>query len=173
MFTKPKALGYNINMSKRTDAIYNSLDNLENIQSRLASLKNQNYGENDSYIDELSFSMGQELKNLRFWIESLYRYNGKSTSALKKSASARNGKKGGRPPKEITQGKKMLSFLENDRIPQLEHEIAMADDNNKIDSLNKELNQARIEVNNYRKFIKKWEEDIQVRENYSVNISEK
>lgn len=130
-------------MSKRTNAIYKSLENLEIIQKEMDD-------------GELSFRMSQELKNLKFWIDSLYRYNGKSTSIIKKTASAENGKKGGRPPKEISQAKMILNLLENTKIPELDHKIVMADSNEELNDLKLQREKAFDQIQECRNKIKKW-----------------
>lgn len=132
-------------MSKRTNAIYKSLENLEIIQKAMDD-------------GELSFRMSQELKNLKFWIDSLYRYNGKSTSIIKKTASAENGKKGGRPPKEISQAKMILNLLENTKIPELDHKIVMADSNEELNDLKLQREKAFDQIQECRNKIKKWQE---------------
>lgn len=141
-------------MSKRTDAIYNSLNKLDDIQKSLLANKD-NFQETDNLI----FSMGQELKNMRFWIDSLYRYNGKSTSAIKKNTSAENGKKGGRPPKEISEARKNIKILENEEIPDLDHKIIMADSNEELNSLKNQREEAFDKLQQCRLKIKKWEEN--------------
>lgn len=90
-------------MSKKTQEIYQSINNLNNLQKELAD-----YNKNlqDRKLEDMGFKMEQELKKLKFWIDSLYSFNGKSTSLAKKNASKENGKKGGRPPKAISEAKK-------------------------------------------------------------------
>ena len=134
-------------MSKKTDSIYSSLDRLDELVGVLKEVSGgadcgnsalqseMTEGEAGGLqvqsgtlkkIDDISFEMGIKLKELRFWIDSLYSYNGKSTSYAKKNASKENGKKGGRPPKQITQAKRRILELENDVIPDLESKIRLA-----------------------------------------------
>ena len=81
-------------MSKKTTQIYTSIDNLFEIQQKLAEIKSSLQmtkitTDSEKYfheMDELIFHMEQNLKNLKFWVTSLYEQNGKSTSAAKKIA---------------------------------------------------------------------------------------
>ena len=81
-------------MSKKTTQIYTSIDNLFEIQQKLAEIKSslqmtEITNDSEKYfheMDELIFHMEQNLKNLKFWVTSLYEQNGKSTSAAKKIA---------------------------------------------------------------------------------------
>ena len=135
-------------MSKRTDAIYGSLDKLDNIQKEVeGALENS----------DAAFAMGQELKNLRFWIDSLYRYNGKSTSAVKKSASAENGRKGGRPPREISGARREMERLVKIDIPEIDHKIVMADSNEELDRLKAQREKFLDTVQECRLKIRQWE----------------
>ena len=132
-------------MSKRTKAIYECLENLDKLRKRiefchknaedfLSKINQQNTDKPEKLenskvfiheLNDIEFQFNQELKTLRFWFDSLYRYNGKSTSLSKKTASAKNGQKGGRPPKEISIMKKRISTLEDEIIPELNHKIVM------------------------------------------------
>ena len=104
-------------MSKKTKEIYKTIEALEDLQAQISIInklsQNLEEGSEESHhLKAIEYEMGQQLKSLRFWINSLYSYNGKSTSRAKQNASKENGKKGGRPPKEITQMKKRLVTLE-------------------------------------------------------------
>lgn len=104
-------------MSKKTQNIHKSIDSLFEIQNQLEELA-KNIGSKE--VDDLSFNMSQQLKNLKFYIESLYKYNGKSTSNAKKNSSRENGKKGGRPPKAVTEAKRRIAEINDVLIPELE-----------------------------------------------------
>lgn len=132
-------------MSRKTENIYKAIDNLQNLQRELG-----NFSLESKELQDIEFQMGQELKNLKFWIDSLYLYNGRSTSNAKKASSRENGKKGGRPPKAITELKKRKLELENTLIPEMEskrkstldflEERCFADE---LDKLNKELDEIK------------------------------
>ena len=121
---KPKVLGYTESMSKKTEQIYKAIASLEDLQNQISIIKELAKSKEGSEISEseraeeirhlenIEFEMSQHLKSLRFWIGSLYSYNGKSTSRAKVAASQENGKKGGRPPKEITEMKNRRAELE-------------------------------------------------------------
>ena len=105
-------------MSKKTEQIYKAISTLEDLQSQISIINQLAKSKNGSEISEsereeqnhhlenIEFEMGQAVKSLRFWIGSLYSYNGKSTSRAKVAASKENGKKGGRPPKKSRTSKK-------------------------------------------------------------------
>lgn len=95
-------------MSRKTEEIKKSILRLEEIQQTLAACDGQ-APENLSLIAD---RMKSELENLRLWIEMLYKYNGTSKSRAKVAASRENGKKGGRPPKFVTELKKQKAELE-------------------------------------------------------------
>ena len=111
-------------MSKKTEQIYKAISSLEDLRNQIsiiiqldASKKGGEYTEGDRarqrrHLENIEFEMGQAIKSLRFWIGSLYSYNGKSTSNAKVAASKENGKKGGRPPKEISDMRKKSVELE-------------------------------------------------------------
>lgn len=147
-------MGYHINMSRKTENIYQSLDKLKELEERLSDL---NKTIKSRELDDLDFELSQEIKNLRFWIDSLYLYNGKSTSNAKKTASRENGKKGGRPPKQITQMKRRRLEIE-ELIPELEHKIKFAENleeeknlKNQIEELKKENQEISSALEQYSK----------------------
>lgn len=152
-------------MSKKTQQIYKSIENLSKMQQKIGELAKNLNDENMQTdvlyrtLDEISFQMQQNLKNLDFWFKSLYFYNGKSTSTAKKQASKENGKKGGRPPKEIAQAKQELADAEN-RIFQIEENLKMNDNTNEINQLQNEqkiLEKSKIE---YLKILQDYENKI-------------
>lgn len=137
-------------MSKKTTQIHTSIKKLFEIQQKFVQIKstlqtvggqkiedNSEFEKNLHEMDELAFDMEQNLKNLKFWVTSLYEQNGKSTSAAKKIASKQNGKKGGRPPKRITHAKQMLAQIEN-QLSDIEHNLKMNDNIEEIEQLQKE-----------------------------------
>lgn len=141
-------------MSKKTDNIYKAISNLEGLQKQLEEIS-KNYEERQ--LDNIQFEMNQNLKNLKFWVESLYKYNGKSTSHAKQNSSRENGKKGGRPPKEITLTRKRILELENDLIPQVEHQLKMGDENLSENQLQNQLELYQSELEESRLKISAWE----------------
>lgn len=112
-------------MSRKTEAIRKSLDNLNELQESLARLSEDL---RNRTLEDISFKMSMELKSLTFWIDSLYAQNGQSKSRSKVNASRENGKKGGRPPKEITQAKQRITELEETVIPDLQSRLRLADE---------------------------------------------
>ena len=69
----------------------------------------------------------------------LYSYNGKSTSRAKVQASKENGKKGGRPPKEITNLKERKTELEESVLPDLRREKSVTTDLELEEKLNLQI----------------------------------
>ena len=134
-------MGYHVNMSRKTENIYQSLDKLRELEVGLSDL---NKTINSRELDDLDFELSQEIKKLRFWIDSLYLYNGKSTSNAKKTASRENGKKGGRPPKQITQMKRRRSEIDA-LIPELEHKIKFAENLEEENKLKKQIEELKKE----------------------------
>lgn len=141
-------------MSKKTSAIYASLDKLDELNQKINEISQDLCDKN---IEDIGFEMRQEIKNLRFWIESLYSYNGKSTSRAKKIASAENGKKGGRPPKQITDARKRILELENDEIPETERNLRMALTQEDEEKFGSELEKKQKELENCRQTVIEWE----------------
>ena len=134
-------MGYYGNMSRKTENIHQSLDKLKELEESLSDL---NKAINSRELDDLNFELGQEIKNLSFWIDSLYLYNGKSTSNAKKTASRENGKKGGRPPKQITQMKRRRAEIDA-LIPQLEHKIKFAENLEEENNLKNQIEELKKE----------------------------
>ena len=151
-------------MSKRTSAIYKSLENLEALKKRITELCDEGEINNmtETYsnvfheLKDINFLFSQELKTLKFWFDSLYHYNGKSTSISKKTASAKNGLKGGRPPKEISLMKKKVISLENEIIPEIKHKIVMSDSNEELACLEKLLKENNRELDDCKNKIQQW-----------------
>lgn len=104
-------------MSKKTENIFKSFGELENLINQLGDF---NKAEENRGLTDIEYNMREQLKNLRFWFESLYSFNGKSTSRAKQNASKENGKKGGRPPKRITELRRYIEEIKNKIIPELE-----------------------------------------------------
>jgi len=96
-------------MSRKTDEIKKSITRLEEIHSKIYKIFND---ENVNSLDLVQQEMKSELTNLKLWIDMLYKYNGTSKSHAKVNASRENGKKGGRPPKAVTELKKKKAELE-------------------------------------------------------------
>ena len=121
---KPNAMGYYTSMSRKTDNIYKALENLNQLKQRL-TIYNESIQERE--IDNIAFELGQQVNELKFWISSLYSYNGKSTSNAKKAASRENGKKGGRPPKQVTLMRRRRIEIENEILPELDRKMQFAE----------------------------------------------
>jgi len=130
-------------MSKKTDNIYKAIDNLNNLQNIISSYNKEikNTEQESRVLCDVEFQMQQELRNLKFWIDSLYAYNGKSTSRAKKLSSKENGKKGGRPPKEITELRRRRRELEENLIPELTRKREMLDDICELQKIEEQLSE--------------------------------
>lgn len=137
-------------MSKKTQEIYQSINNLNNLQKELAD-----YNKNlqDRKLEDMGFKMEQELKKLKFWIDSLYSFNGKSTSLAKKNASKENGKKGGRPPKPVSEAKKKIRELEAE-IPELEHTLELTDSLEEREIMEKDLQEKKNRLSDLQSGLK-------------------
>ncbi len=134
-------------MSKKTQSIYSALDNLDELNRKIEAASREFTSKS---LEEIDFQMKMELKNLRFWIGSLYSYNGRSTSRAKKIASKENGKKGGRPPKEITEARRKIAELEDVVIPDLERKIRLSVSAEEEAAFESELKEARLNLEDFR-----------------------
>jgi len=135
-------------MSKKTDNIYKSIETISQLSQKLDEFNKglAVQGMQNRELEDICFGLNQEAKNLTFWFSSLYSYNGKSTSYAKKTASRENGKKGGRPPKEVTLRRRRIAELTETVIPDLQHKIKFTDDVDEEAKLKKELKQAEAEL---------------------------
>lgn len=135
-------------MSKKTENIYRAIENISQLSQKLDEYNKglTAQGMQNRELEDICFGLNQEVKNLTFWFSSLYSYNGKSTSYAKKTASRENGKKGGRPPKEVTLRKRRIAELTETIIPDLQHKIKFTDDVDEEAKLKKELKQAEAEL---------------------------
>lgn len=135
-------------MSKKTDNIYKSIETISQLSQKLDEFNKglTAQGMQNRELEDICFGLNQEVKNLTFWFSSLYSYNGKSTSYAKKTASRENGKKGGRPPKEVTLRRRRIAELTETVIPDLQHKIKFTDDIDEEAKLKKELKQAEAEL---------------------------
>lgn len=161
-------------MSKKTENIYKAISRLEDLRqeiSVIAKLAAADVSDSDEsgkterirHLENVEFEMGQEIKSLKFWIDSLYLYNGKSTSRAKQAASKENGKKGGRPPKEITEARRKIREIEEIEMPLLEHRKNLAVDLEEDSRLCIEIDNAGKEISSLREKIEKWENERAVR----------
>ena len=158
-------------MSKKTEQIYKAISTLEDLQNQISIINQLAKSKNGSEISEsereeqnrhlenIEFEMGQAVKSLRFWIGSLYSYNGKSTSRAKVAASKENGKKGGRPPKEITNLKKRKTELEENLLPELKREKSVTTDLELEEKLNSQISEYEKELETINEKLEKWNDD--------------
>jgi len=152
-------------MSKKTEQIYKNISALEDLQNQI-SIINQlakargEEGEDYHHLQNIEFQMAQNLKSLRFWIASLYSYNGKSTSRAKQTASKENGKKGGRPPKEITRMRRRLIEIEP-LLEEAKSEKLITTDFEREGALEKEISSYEKEILEIKEKLENWEESRQ------------
>lgn len=126
-------------MSRKTEEIKKSIARLEEIQRKLSESPAAE-GEGLLLCDQ----MKSELQNLKLWISMLYKYNGTSKSNAKVAASRENGKKGGRPPKFVTDLKKQKNELESLLTDLHNQQISASVEEE--DSLNSQTEKAREEL---------------------------
>lgn len=155
-------------MSKKTEQIYKAIATLEDLQNQISIINQLEKSKEDSeltkaeraekirHLENIEFEMGQSLKSLRFWIGSLYSYNGKSTSKAKIAASQENGKKGGRPPKEITNLKKRKTELEEIVLPELRREKSVTTDLERESQIETEIALYENELGIIEERLEKW-----------------
>lgn len=167
---KPKVLGYTESMSKKTEQIYKSIASLEDLKNQISIIRElakskagceisaNERSEEIRHLENIEFEMSQQLKSLRFWIGSLYSYNGKSTSRAKIAASQQNGKKGGRPPKEITEMKKRRAELES-LIEEANREKLVTTDFEREEELTRQIGGYENERVRIEEKIEKWNEE--------------
>lgn len=155
-------------MSKKTENIYKSISHLEDLKNEISiitKLAENDDGTSDEsekterirHLENVEFEIGQELKSLKFWIDSLYLYNGKSTSRAKQNASKENGKKGGRPPKEITEARRKIREIEENELPEMEKQKNLALDADEESKLDAEIAKANAELGELREKVGEWE----------------
>lgn len=142
-------------MSSKTENINKLLNHLKELQLKLGAYSKENPARE---LEDIHFEMGQDLKSLCFLFESLYSYNGRSTSHAKKLSSRENGKKGGRPPKQITEARKRITELENNIIPKLEHDRKMTNDFEEEQKFGEELIQYQIELKELQEKLEAFED---------------
>ncbi|MBQ9623692.1 MAG: hypothetical protein IJJ71_11145 [Treponema sp.] len=154
-------------MSKKTEQIYKAIATLEDLQNQISIINQLEKSKEDSelteaeraekirHLENIEFEMGQSLKSLRFWIGSLYSYNGKSTSRAKIAASQENGKKGGRPPKRITDMKKRSVILE-ETLASLKKEKLLTTDFDRENEIEAEISGYENELERIREEIEIW-----------------
>ena len=135
-------------MSKKTENIYGAIAKIALYTEKLEEYNRQlsAQGNPSKKLENIYFGLNQEIKILKFWFDSLYSYNGKSTSYAKKTASRENGKKGGRPPKEVTLRRRRITELTETIIPDLQHKIKFTDDVEEEAQLKKELRRVKAEL---------------------------
>ncbi len=160
-------------MSRKTENILKLLDELDDIQNQISIInqlaKSQGMIDEEAeaqkrhHLEEIEFEMKQNLKSLRFWINSLYAYNGKSKSKAKTDASKKNGAKGGRPPKQITDSKKRMNELENETIPLLEKKRLVTLDPASEAKLDEEIFEAKKEYSELEEKVRAWETEKSLR----------
>lgn len=141
-------------MSRKTENIFLEINELNRLQNNLESMAKEL--DNRELMD-IQFEMGQRLKSLKFWIESLYLYNGKSTSNAKKNSSRENGKLGGRPPKEITAARKEIVEIEKNILPEIEHSLKMTDDLDEEEKLNQQKLTLTQKIDELKETVAKWQ----------------
>lgn len=96
----------------------------QTVFNRLDTIRESSKGKNRIFISQEEFDLlydaAVKLKESAGWAQhynkQLYKNRGKGTSIKKKAASVENGKKGGRPPKEITIARRRVGEIEDLRF---------------------------------------------------------
>ena len=158
-------------MSRKTEQIYKEIQNLEDLQNQISiinklekaksggEISETERAEKIRHLENIEFDMAQSLKSLRFWFGSLYSYNGKSVSRAKVTASKENGKKGGRPPKEITNLKRRKGELEESVLPDLRREKSVTTDFEKEEKLGGQILEYENELSEINDKLENWNHD--------------
>ncbi len=156
-------------MSRKTENIYRFIGELEGIQNQIALIntlaKTRTADDEEAklqerhHLEKIEFEMAQNLKSLRFWIDSLYACNGRSKSRAKQNASKENGRKGGRPPKEITQARQRVQLIESELIPDFEQKKMLTVDPALEKEFTEKLEQVLAEKETLLKKIERWTEE--------------
>lgn len=140
-------------MSRKTEEINKSIENLSRIHSRLKSLADEMEAGNS--LDYICEEMNSEITSLKLWIGMLYKYNGTSRSNAKVNASRENGKKGGRPPKFVTDLKKrkreleeLLNQLHNQNVKNILNDEYLLSE--KIEDYNREIEEINSKLADYK-----------------------
>lgn len=158
-------------MSKKTEQIYKAISALEDLRNQISIINQLSKSKEGTelsesertgqlhHLENIEFEMGQQLKSLRFWIGSLYSYNGKSTSNAKVAASQENGKKGGRPPKKISELKKRKVEIEESVLPELKREKSVTMDLERESQLENEISEYENELFIIEEKLDRWAEE--------------
>lgn len=141
-------------MSLKTEEIKKSLANLDQLQSQLEEL---NKSLQNRQLDDINFGVKTNIRNLKTWIEMLYKYNGKSKSNRKVTASRENGKKGGRPPKGISAMRKRVQLLQDELLPKLQDEMSRLLDEEEITKMAAEKTSYEIELQELNSKLEEYE----------------
>lgn len=147
-------MGYTDGMSLKTEEIKKSLAELKILQEKLVKFVENNPSKE---IDDIQFGISMNLRNLETWIDMLYKYNGKSKSNRKVKASRENGKKGGRPPKNISILKKRIFALENTILPEIQDKISSCFTESETTSIAAEKTSYEIEFAELKKKLEEYQ----------------
>lgn len=110
---KPIYLGYYITMSIKHEmdkSIQNLLEGLQDVFQETERLLSQKQNPAIKKLSEKLYELRNEAQLLNSWNKQLYARRGRA-SLSKTISSKENGKKGGRPPKQISEAKKRLDEL--------------------------------------------------------------
>lgn len=110
---KPKYLGYYITMSIKHEidaSIQNLLEGLQDVYQETERLLIQKQNPAIKKLNEKLYELRNEAQLLDSYNRQLYSRRGRASLA-KTLSSKENGKKGGRPPKQISEAKKRLDEL--------------------------------------------------------------
>lgn len=130
-------------MSLKTEEIKKAIANIEKLQAQLEAL---NKSLQSKELDDISFGVKTNIHNLKTWIEMLYKYNGRSKSNRKVSASRENGKKGGRPPKAVSDMRKRVKLIQDELLPHLQDKMSRTLNEEEITKLAAEKTSYEIEL---------------------------